>query len=257
MEKEAESKSLNGRKVALFRRQDTISLTPKEGRMDTAVLAQMELFSGLDQEEIGRVLACLNAHTRSYQRGEVICPMGQPTDYIGLVLKGTILVEYQDAWGKRSLLTPVGTGKTFSEVFAFIPDESLPVSVVAASNCRVLRMQAGKLTQVCRQACTCHNQLISNLLRIMSQRSIDLMRRVFHTSHRTIRARLMSYLSLEAIKAGSRTFTIPYNRQQLADYLGVDRSALSNELGKMRREGLLETTKNQFKLSENVEVPDE
>ena len=99
--------------------------------MDTAVLAQMELFSGLDQEEIGRVLACLNAHTRSYQRGEVICPMGQPTDYIGLVLKGTILVEYQDAWGKRSLLTPVGTGKTFSEVFAFIPDESLPVSVVA------------------------------------------------------------------------------------------------------------------------------
>lgn len=220
--------------------------------MDTAFLAGTSLFSGLNPEEIGRVLGCLGAQTRSYGLGQVICPAGGVTSFIGVVLKGSLLIEYQDAWGNRTLLSRIEPGGTYAEVYALVPGESMPVSVVAATDCVVLRLQAAKLSQVCGRACTFHNQLIRNLLRVMAQRNIDLTQRMFHTSPKTIRARLMSYLSSASARARSHTFVIPYDRQQLADYLGVDRSALSSELGKMRREGLLTCTRSRFELSEVV-----
>lgn len=222
--------------------------------METALLSGAELFAGLNGEEIGRVLACLGAHTRAYTRGTVLCPAGGVTGFIGLVIKGSVRVEYQDAWGNRSLISQVGPGETYAEVFALLPGEPMPVSVVAASDCLVLRVQAAKLTQLCGESCAFHGQMIRNLLRIVSRRNAGLTRRMVHTAPKTIRARLMSYLSLEAARARSRRFDIPFDRQQLADYLGVDRSALSNELGKMRREGLLTTTKNRFELAETVDV---
>ncbi len=222
--------------------------------MDTGFLVGTSLFAGLNGEEIARVLTCLGAHTRAYDRDQVICPAGGVTSFIGVVLSGSVVMEHQDAWGNRSLLSRMGPGDTYAEMYALIPGEPMPVSIVAATDCHVLRLQAAKLGQVCGRACTFHTQLVRNLLRVMAQRNLDLTRRMFHTSPKTIRARLMSYLSDESMRARSRIFTIPYDRQQLADYLGVDRSALSNELGKMRREGLLRCVRNRFELSEDVKA---
>lgn len=224
--------------------------------MDVAFLAGTRQFSGLTKDEITHVLHCLGAHTRAYQRDEVICPAGGVTGFIGMVLEGSVLIDFQDAWGNRTLLSHIGPGDTYAEIFALIPGEVMPVSVVAATSCVVLRLQAAKLGQVCANACGFHSRMVSNLLQVLAQRNLNLTRRMFHTTPKTIRAKLTSYLSYEATRARSRSFDIPYDRQQLADYLGVDRSALSSELGKMRREKLLTCRRNRFELSEGITPAD-
>lgn len=110
----------------------------------------------------------------------------------------------------------------------------------------VLFLNAARLLQTCPNSCVHHNRLIKNLLQISAQKNLTLSRRMLHTSSKFIRGRLLSYFSQERLRHGSLQFTIPFNRQQLADYLGVDRSALSNELSKMRRDGILIYEKNTF-----------
>ena len=130
------------------------------------------------------------------------------------------------------------------------------ISVVAAEACDILFLDVGRMLQVCPNSCGFHNKLIRNLLSIASQKNLTLSRRIFHTSSKTIRGRLLSYLSFQSVKHGSREFEIPFNRQQLADYLSVDRSAMSNELSKMQREGLLTVDRSHFiLLGQPPEVP--
>ena len=126
------------------------------------------------------------------------------------------------------------------------------VDVTAAEAAEVLFLRMEQILQVCPNSCPHHSRLIRNLLTLSSQKNLTLSRKIFYTSPKTIRGRLLSYLSSQALRSGSRSFTIPFNRQQLADYLNVDRSALSNELGKMQREGLLRTERNHFFLPEGV-----
>ena len=122
------------------------------------------------------------------------------------------------------------------------------VNVVAAESTKVLFLDMRKALQICSHACAHHNKLIRNLLSISAQKNLNLSRKIFHTSPKSIRGRLLSYLSYQAVRSGSQSFVIPFNRQQLADYLNVDRSALSNELSKMQRDGLLHVEKNHFDL---------
>ncbi|MEA5050108.1 MAG: Crp/Fnr family transcriptional regulator [Oscillospiraceae bacterium] len=216
--------------------------------MDYSFLSDTLLFRGTSREEIESMLGCLGASVKRYEKGQTILRAGEPATSMGLVLAGGAHIESDDVWGNRSILAHVGPGQLFAETYACIPGEALLVNVIAAEKSEVLFLQASRLLSTCGNACAYHNRLIANLLQICARKNLELSRRILHTGARSIRGRLLSYLSEQAKLTGSFEFSIPFNRQQLADYLGVDRSALSNELSKMRAEGLLRCEKNAFSL---------
>lgn len=203
-------------------------------------LTQTSLFSGISQADLSALLSCLAAVERRYSKGAVILAEGEPTQWMGLVLEGRAIISCADVWGKSSILGFAEPGAVFGEAYACVPGEALLISVCAAEETRVLFLNVGKLLTVCGNACPFHARLIRNLLTISAGKNLQLSRRIFHTTPKSIRGRLQSYFSECAKKSGSLTFTLPFNRQQLADYLGVDRSAMSSELSKMQRDGLIQ-----------------
>ena len=218
--------------------------------MDTAALCKTALFRGSSPEEGEAMLACLGAERRQYAKGEMVCRVGDVISSMGVVLRGSLLIQTDDLWGNTAVLDRVGPGQIFGEAYACALGEPLMVDVVAADGSEVLFLNVERVLNVCSNACGHHNRLVRNLLSISAQKNLALSRKIFHTSSKTIRGRLLSYLSDQAVRSGSSTFTIPFNRQQLADYLNVDRSAMSNELGKMQRDNLLRVEKNRFQLLE-------
>lgn len=216
--------------------------------MDFISLSKTALFRGATPQEVEGMLTCLNAERRHFSKGQMICRTGDVAASLGLVLSGSVLIENDDIWGNATVLDSVGPGHIFAEAYACAPGEPLMVNVVAAGPAEVLFLNMNRVLQVCPHACAHHNKLIRNLLSISAQKNLNLSRKIFHTSSKSIRGRLLSYLSYQAVRTGSRSFTIPFNRQQLADYLNVDRSALSNELSKMQKEGLLQVDKSHFHL---------
>lgn len=225
--------------------------------MDFSVLSRTALFAGATPDQARAMLACLGAQTRRYARGEMLCRAGDTVEALGVVLAGSVLIEHDDVWGNKAVLDRAGAGQIFAETYACVPGARLLVSVVAAEPCEVLWLRVGRVLSLCSNACAHHSRLIRNLLTLSAQKNLQLSRKILHTSPRTIRGRLLSYLSQQAVSAGSRTFTIPFDRQQLADFLNVDRSALSNELGKMQKEGLLTTRRSRFTLLEGALLPGE
>ena len=203
-------------------------------------LTQTSLFSGISQADLSALLSCLAAVERRYSKGAVILAEGEPTQWMGLVLEGRAIISCADVWGKSSILGFAEPGAVFGEAYACVPGEALLISVCAAEETRVLFLNVSKLLTVCGNACPFHARLIRNLLSISAGKNLQLSRRIFHTTPKSIRGRLLSYFSECAKKSGSLTFTLPFNRQQLADYLGVDRSAMSSELSKMQRDGLIQ-----------------
>lgn len=214
--------------------------------MNYFLLEQSELFAGITREELEGLLDCLGRRTRKYQKGEYICRAGEPLRSMGFILSGSVDIEKNDVWGNQSLLGRVEAGEVFGEVYACVPGEALMVDVVAVEPCEILFLDMEKLLTLCASACGFHNRLIQNLVRVMASKNLKLSRKISDTAPKSIRGRLLSYLSQQVIRQGSYRFEIPFNRQQLADYLGVDRSAMSNELSKMRREGLVEYQRNRF-----------
>lgn len=216
--------------------------------MDFISLSKTALFRGATPREVAEMLSCLGAEQRQYSKGELICRAGDVVTALGMVLSGSVLIENDDLWGNATVLDCVGPGQIFAETYACVPGEPLMVNVVAAGPAQVLFLNVNRVLQVCSRNCAHHGRLVRNLLSISAQKNLNLSRKIFHTSSKSIRGRLLSYLSYQAVRSGSRSFTIPFNRQQLADYLNVDRSALSNELGKMQRDGLLKVEKSRFEL---------
>jgi len=215
---------------------------------DLRFLKQTALFRGLTEDEIACVLRCFSARTVRFAKNAFILRAGDAVTDVGLVLEGSVHVVKEDFWGERTLVTVLGEGELFGESFAAARAETLPVSVIAAEPSGILLLDFRNLITPCGSACSFHAHLIGNLLGILAARNLMLNRKLEHLSMRTIRRKLLSYLSEQAVLHNSRRFRIPYNRQQLADYLGVDRSALSAELGKMRREGLLSFHRQEFEL---------
>ena len=218
------------------------------GAVDAVQMSKTALFRGAAPREVEEILACLGGRRRSFDKGETIYRTGERVTALGLVLTGSVLIQSSDLWGNTTVLDSVGPGQIFAETYACTPEEPLMVDVVAAEPTQVLFLTVERVLTVCSHTCAHHARLVRNLLALSAQKNLNLSRKIFHTSARSIRGRLLSYLSEQAVRSGSRSFTIPYNRQQLADYLNVDRSALSNELGKMAREGLLRTERSRFTL---------
>lgn len=211
-------------------------------------LINSQLFRGLDEAEITSLLGCLNAVERSFQKGEVILSEGSITENIGIVLSGMAMISCSDIWGNTSILGNVAPGSVFAEVYACIPGQPTLVSVSAVEDTSVLFMNVGRVLAVCTNACPFHTRLVRNLLTVCAHKSLQLSQRIQHTSSKFIRGRLMSYFSECAKRAGSNSFLIPYNRQQLADYLNVDRSTMCNELSKMQKDGIIEYERNRILL---------
>ena len=216
--------------------------------MECYALSRTPLFLGAQPEEVAAMLSCLGAERRRYAKGDRIYRTGDVVTALGIVLSGGVLIENNDFWGNTTVLDRVEPGQIFAETYACTPGEPLMVDVVAAGPSEILFLNVNQVLQVCPNACAYHSGLLRNLLALSAQKNLSLSRKIFHTASKSIRGRLLSYLSYQAVRAGSRRFTIPFSRQQLADYLNVDRSALSNELSKMRREGLLTVNKNRFEL---------
>lgn len=207
-------------------------------------LTKTILFQGFTVDEIRRVISGQHAERRHFARGEMIFRAGESTASLGLVLSGSVQIENDDLWGNKSVLDRVMPGCVFAETYALLPHEPMLVNVIAAEQSEVLFLNMQKLCA--------DGRLTRNLLMISAQKNLQLSRRIFYTSSKTIRGRVLSYLSDQAVRQGDTEVVIPFNRQQLADYLSVDRSALSNELSKMQRDGLLTTQKNHFSLRRSL-----
>lgn len=192
------------------------------------------------------MLQCLQASCRTYRKNETICRSGDQIHSLGMVLLGSVNIENDDVWGNKNILDNVGAGQVFAETYACLPEEPLMVSVTAAEDCEILFLNVEKILTTCPAACPHHVRLIRNLVSVMARKNMNLTHKIFHTSPKSIRDRLLSYLSAQAVTQGKYRFEIPFNRQQLADYLRVDRSAMSNELSKMKKEGLITCEKNLF-----------
>ena len=203
-------------------------------------LPNTQLFQGLEEAEITSLLGCLNAAERRFQKGEAILSEGSITENIGIVLSGMAVISCNDIWGNTSILGHVAPGSVFAEVYACIPGQPMLVTVSAVEDTSALFMNVGRVLATCTNACPFHAKLVRNLLTVCAHKSLQLSQRIQHTSSKSIRGRLMSYFSECAKRAGSNSFLIPYSRQQLADYLNVDRSAMCNELSKMQKECLIE-----------------
>lgn len=218
--------------------------------MNLKDLSKTSLFRGATPQETESMLACLGAERRSFQKGALIYRTGDVVTALGIVLSGSVLVESNDLWGNTTILDRAEPGHIFAETYACALGEPLMVDVVAAETTEVLFLNVDRILKMCSNTCDYHNRLIRNLLSIASQKNLNLSRKILHTAHKSIRGRILSYLSAQAVCNGSHIFSIPFNRQQLADYLNVDRSALSNELSKMQKEGLLKVDRNHFELEE-------
>ena len=218
--------------------------------MDYLFLSRTVLFRGISPDEVKSMISCLQAFTKTYPRGTIIHHAGDTIHSVGMVLSGSVSIENDDIWGNKSILDRVAPGQTFAENYACLPNELLMVNVVAVEPTEILFLNTNKMFTVCSNTCMFHSKLVRNMLSISAQKSLNLSRRIMHTSSKSIRGRLLSYLSFQATQHGSLEFEIPFNRQQLADYLSVDRSAMSNELSKMQRNGLLRVERNRFILQD-------
>ena len=176
---------------------------------------------------------------------------GSSTDRMGIVLEGSVTIESNDIWGNRTILSHVESGQFFAETYALLEDETMLVDVIANENCRILFLKVGNLNHLISLNNAWSNELIANLLSISVRKNLHLSGRSFHTSPKTIRGRVMSYLNTVSLQRGTKEFDIPFDRQQLADYLNVERTALSKELGRMQSDGIINFRKNHFRLLES------
>lgn len=220
--------------------------------MNTFFLANTQLFRGISESEIEELLLCLGAHERKFQKDDVIFRAGSPVDEFGLVLSGSVNIMVNLYWGNSIIFGHVGKGEVFAENYAAVPGKEPVCDVVACEDTHVLFLKMQSVMTTCRMGCAYHNRIIQNMLRISAQKNLNMSSRMMHTASKSLRERLLSYLSEQALERGSAHFTIPFNRQQLADYLAVNRSAMSNELSKMQEEGLITFRKNEFILNETA-----
>lgn len=206
------------------------------------------LFANISQEDALSLLSCLSAREATFKKDEYIITSGNKAKEVGIVLLGSVSVIKEDFWGNRAILAKFGEGHMFAEAFACAGIEQTPVSVVSNEKTEILFIDYKKIITTCSSSCIFHARIISNMMKILAGKNIMLMQKMEHIVKKTTREKLLSYLSEQAITCNNNSFAIPFNRQEMADFLSVDRSAMSNELSKLRDEGVLNFKKNEFEL---------
>jgi len=223
--------------------------------MEPSQVKQSMLFQGMEEAEIREALQRLQAWEKRFGKGEVLLRAGEVTGQLGLVVEGSVTIESNDAWGNRTIISHVGRGQVFAESYAMLDREPLLVDVTANEDCRILFLRNCRAQTLTGIGEAWAMKVIANLLMISAHKNLGLSGRSFHTAPKTIRGRVMSYLNSVSLQTHARAFDIPFDRQQLADYLNVERSALSKELGRMERDGLIQCRKNHFMIL--LSAPDE
>jgi CRP-like cAMP-binding protein len=212
------------------------------------VLKKCPLFSAIEDENLLRMLVCLGARIEYFDKKYTVFSEGSISKHIGIVLSGAVQMVQMDYYGNRSILNEFSSSEVFAEEFACAETSALPVSVIMSEPGEVMLIDCSHILHTCHNNCGFHQQLIFNLMKALAVKTIISHQRLEVTSKRTTREKVLSYLNLQAQKEGKRSFEIPFDRQELADFLMVDRSGLSAELGKLKKEGLIETEKNRFTL---------
>ena len=212
------------------------------------VLKRTKLFSGVGDDDISTMLSCLGARLLTYEKGEYVLRQGEHLSDILVLAEGSLYIQRDDYWGNRSILGHIGVGEIFGEAYVAPESGTLLNDVIAVEDSSVFFFDVKRVISTCSSVCRFHTMVVQNLFFAISEKNRGLVQKLDYMSRRTTREKLLSYLSEEAKKQNSASITLPFNRQQLADYLSVDRSAMSNELCKMRDEGLLEFEKNRFRL---------
>ena len=212
------------------------------------ILSKTKLFLNMPEEDIIAMLGCLQARKKSFKKGEYVLRQGEHINDITVLVEGHLHVQRDDYWGNRSIISTLGVGEIFGEAYVGPDSGVLLNDVVAVEDSVVIFFDVFRLINVCSSACRFHSMVVQNLFLAISEKNRQLLQKLGHMSKRSIREKLISYLSEEAKQQKSGTIILPFNRQQLADFLSVDRSAMSSELGKMRGEGLIVFEKNKFTL---------
>ena len=216
--------------------------------MELEVLKNCPLFQGVGEDNLTAMLSCLNARTARYERGQIIFLEGEPANCVGIVLQGEVQILREDYEGSRNVLGVAGSGQLFGEVFACAGVARLPVSVIAGGDSRVILVDCKRIIQTCESSCEFHTRVIHNLLRIVAEKNLMLNQKIEFMARKTTQEKLMTYLCAQAKAQGSDQFTIPFDRQALADYLGVERSAMSAELSKLRKAGKIDYHRSHFRI---------
>ncbi len=206
------------------------------------------LFNDIDQNNLDAMISCLGGIIKTYKKDAYIFMAGDTVDYVGIILSGKVQIIKEDFGGNRNIITELSEGELFGEAFACEGIDTCTYTVQAVTDCEIMMIKFKKLVTTCSNACAFHSMLISNMLKIIAQKNIELNNKMEIISQRTTKEKLMTYLLTQAEKAKSRRFDIPFSRNELADYLCVERSAMSRELSRMREEGILKFDKNKFEL---------
>jgi CRP-like cAMP-binding protein len=211
-------------------------------------IAASSLFAGTSPQELASLLQCLNCRKNSYAKGDWIFRAGNRISAAGLLLSGSAHIERYDYWGNRHIVSAIRPGDLFGESYAASPKSVMNVSVQADENLGVLFLDLSRVLHVCSSNCPFHVRLIENLVTLLARRNLLLNEKLTYVTQHTLRDKILSYLSAESIRQHSSYFDIPFDRQQLADYLNAERSALSGELAKLKKEVILDFQKNHFRL---------
>ena len=212
------------------------------------ILSQCSLFFGISRQEMGLMLNCLGGKITCIAKGKPVFLEGNPALFVGVVLSGTVQIVRDDYYGNRSVLTVVSPGGLFGEAFACAGVETLPVSAIALQNCAVLLLDCKRVLTGCSNACPFHSRLVHNLLRGIAQKNLMLTSKIRCMSQKTTQEKLMEFLMEQAKQHDSAEFVIPYDRQALADYLGVERSAMSAEISKLKKAGRIDCSGSRFRV---------
>lgn len=218
------------------------------------VLRKCPLFQTITDDDLFKMLDCLGTKVVSFSPKETILSEGEAVKYIGIVLSGSAQIIQIDYFGNRSIVASIAPSELFGESFACAGIAAMPVNVVATEEAEIMLIDHIRITQPCSDACKFHRQMIDNLLKIVAVKNLAFHQKIEITSKRTTREKLLTYLLVQAKKTNGNRFEIPYDRQELADYLGVDRSGLSVEIGKLRREGVINCSRSRFELLRPFEV---
>lgn len=212
------------------------------------VLHACPLFEGIGDENLLRMLNCLGARVELFDKKYTVIAEGNPARFIGIVLSGSVQIAKTDYYGNRSIVAVAEKGEMFCEAFACAEVKSIPVSIIATQPSQVMLINCSHILHTCENNCGFHQQLIFNLMKSLAVKNISFHQKIEVTSKRSTREKLMAYLMLCAQKAGGSSFSVPFDRQELADYLGVERSGLSVEISKLKKEGIIENSKKHFTL---------
>ena len=212
------------------------------------ILSQCSLFSGISRQEMGLMLNCLGGKITCIAKGKPVFLEGNPARFVGVVLSGTVQIVRDDYYGNRSVLTVVSPGGLFGEAFACAGVETLPVSAIALQNCAVLLLDCKRVLTGCSNACPFHSRLVRNLLQGIAQKNLMLTSKIRCMSQKTTREKLLEFLLEQAKQQAKAEFVIPYDRQALADYLGVERSAMSAEISKLKKAGRIDCSGSRFRV---------